>query len=182
MSSKLKQARLERGYSIEDISDRLNIRRQYLIDLEEGNFDALPGKIYVDGYVKIYSKFLDVELENSTGTNPGIIQRDDIKGENEDLAGLSQDMKYQKYFILASIISLIIIFFSYNIIRSSDNTGINMFTEIIAQKFRSNNLHSLESLNKMDYAIEDLLSDEGLNIDQTLAEEDDMVMQDTIEY
>ena len=195
MLSKLKQLRLEHGYSIQDVSDKLNIRRQYLIDLEEGNFNALPGKIYVEGYVKIYSKFLGIELQNESENNVRIGLENNLKGENDDLSDLKQDIKYQKYFIITSIISLIIIFFSYNIIRSGDHTGMDMFTEIISRKFRSNNLYSSESNNKEnyskggyskieypkgDYTEDDILAMSGIYIDQTLEEEDDMVMQEII--
>ncbi len=192
MSAKLKQARLEHGYSIEDVSNRLNIRRQYLIGLEEGNFDSLPGKIYVDGYIKIYSKFLGVDLQNENRNDIGNISLDsNLKEESDDLYDLKKNIKYQKYFIIASIISLIIIFFSYNIIRSSDNTGINMFKEIIAHKFSSKNLYILESDHTMDYPKESydnqgydedkIIAAGGIYIDQTLAEEDDMVMQEDIQ-
>jgi|APCry1669190288_1035285.scaffolds.fasta_scaffold12621_4 hypothetical protein len=58
--SKLKQARLDAGKGIEEISLAINIRKQYLIALEEENFDIIPGKVYVDGYLKLYAKYLGI--------------------------------------------------------------------------------------------------------------------------
>ena len=60
MSSKLREAREEAGYTVEEVAEQLNIRKQYIICLEEGNFEDIPGKIYVEGYTKIYSEFLGI--------------------------------------------------------------------------------------------------------------------------
>ncbi|MFK7973569.1 MAG: helix-turn-helix domain-containing protein [Rickettsiaceae bacterium] len=62
MTSKLKEEREKAGYTVEQVAEKLKIRRQYIIDLEEENFESLPGKIYVKGYIKMYHEFLDLEL------------------------------------------------------------------------------------------------------------------------
>lgn len=62
MNSKLKEAREKAGYTIEQVAKILKIRKQYVVDLEEENFSGIPGKIYVDGYTKIYHEFLGLEL------------------------------------------------------------------------------------------------------------------------
>ena len=64
MSSKLKEAREEAGYTVEEVAEQLNIRKQYIICLEEGNFEGIPGKVYVEGYTKMYSEFLGIEAPN----------------------------------------------------------------------------------------------------------------------
>ena len=61
MTSKLKEAREAAGYSIEEISNILKIRKQYIVNLEEEVFDDIPGQVYVDGYTKIYHEFLGLE-------------------------------------------------------------------------------------------------------------------------
>lgn len=116
MSSKLKEARLKAGYSIEDVSLKLNIRKQYLIDLEEENFEAIPGQIYVDGYIKLYSDLLGIE-------RPIINIRDEtnsIKAKYK-LRKTAKKRFSQKYFIIASILLLIIIFSTYNYIKIGKN-------------------------------------------------------------
>lgn len=57
----LREAREARAYSIADIEEKLNIRSKYIFALEEEDFDALPGKAYVLGYVKSYALFLALE-------------------------------------------------------------------------------------------------------------------------
>lgn len=61
MASKLKEAREKAGYSIEEVADILKIRKQYLLDLEEEDFEDIPGKVYVEGYTKIYYEFLGLK-------------------------------------------------------------------------------------------------------------------------
>lgn len=62
MSSKLKEAREKAGYSLDEISEILKIRKQYLIGLEEDIPEDLPSQVYIDGYKKIYYEFLGLKL------------------------------------------------------------------------------------------------------------------------
>ena len=60
MTSELKEARQKAGYTVEKVAEILKIRRQYIIDLEEENFQDIPGQVYVDGYMKMYHEFLGI--------------------------------------------------------------------------------------------------------------------------
>lgn len=114
MVSELKQKRLELGYSIEYVSDKINIRKQYIIDIEEENFDGLPGRVYVDGYVRIYSKFLGVD--NYLYSYDSEIQQKIVVPEhNSDYA-----RKYQKYFLVASVFCLGMVFAGYGFVKSGN--------------------------------------------------------------
>ncbi len=62
----LRMAREARGYSLEDIEEKLNIRSKYIFALEEEDFEALPGKVYVLGYVKNYARFLSLDVDAIT--------------------------------------------------------------------------------------------------------------------
>ena len=57
----LQQTRIKAQLSIEDVSRQLNIRKHYIIALEEDRLDEIPSAVYAQGYLKIYSKFLGVE-------------------------------------------------------------------------------------------------------------------------
>ena len=54
----LKQARIDANLSIEDVSRQLNIRKHYIIALEENKLEEIPAALYAQGYIRIYSKFL----------------------------------------------------------------------------------------------------------------------------
>jgi len=60
----LKERREARGISLIEVEKDLKIRKKYLQALEEGNIDIIPGKAYIIGYLRNYSKYLGVNEEN----------------------------------------------------------------------------------------------------------------------
>ncbi|MBU4562164.1 helix-turn-helix domain-containing protein [bacterium] len=60
----LKERREARGISLIEVEKDLKIRKKYLQALEEGNIDAIPGKTYIIGYLRNYSKYLGINEEN----------------------------------------------------------------------------------------------------------------------
>ena len=60
----LKERREAKGISLIEVEKDLKIRKKYLQALEEGNIDAIPGKTYLIGYLKNYSKYLGIDEEN----------------------------------------------------------------------------------------------------------------------
>jgi cytoskeletal protein RodZ len=59
----LKHSRLERRLQLEDISEELHIRRQYLAALEADEWDKLPGEVYAIGFLRSYARFLGVDAD-----------------------------------------------------------------------------------------------------------------------
>ncbi|MAV88211.1 MAG: hypothetical protein CMM67_08185 [Rhodospirillaceae bacterium] len=59
----LHDARLRLNENISEVSRTLKIRQVYLEALESNNFDQLPGKIYVIGFIKAYAKYLELDVE-----------------------------------------------------------------------------------------------------------------------
>ena len=57
----LKDARLASKLSIEKVSDKTRIGVAYLIAIEAGDFNALPGQVYASGFVRTYAKFLGLD-------------------------------------------------------------------------------------------------------------------------
>ncbi len=60
----LRERREARGISLIEVEKDLKIRKKYLQALEEGNIDAIPGKTYLIGYLRNYSKYLGIDDEN----------------------------------------------------------------------------------------------------------------------
>lgn len=59
----LRKKREEKGLSLKEISQKINISEKNLIFLEEENFDRLPPEIYLKGFLKKYAEFLNLDLE-----------------------------------------------------------------------------------------------------------------------
>ena len=60
----LRERREARGISLIEAEKDLKIRKKYLQALEEGNLDVIPGKTYIIGYLRNYSKYLGIDEEN----------------------------------------------------------------------------------------------------------------------
>lgn len=60
----LKERREARGVSLIEVEKDLKIRKKYLQAIEEGNIDIIPGKTYLVGYLRNYSKYLGIDEEN----------------------------------------------------------------------------------------------------------------------
>lgn len=62
--SVFKEARIKADLSVEDVSSRLNIRKHYIIAIEENRFSDIPSGVYAQGYIKMYAKLLGIDSTN----------------------------------------------------------------------------------------------------------------------
>jgi len=63
----LRQAREARGESVEEVSHVLKLRPRQIEAIEAGRFDLLPGRAFVRGFVRNYSRYLGVDVEPMMG-------------------------------------------------------------------------------------------------------------------
>ncbi|RXT15180.1 RodZ domain-containing protein [Ammoniphilus sp. CFH 90114] len=59
----LKEARIKKDYTLEDIQKTTKIQKRYLEAIEEGNLDALPGHFYARAFVKSYAEAVGLDPE-----------------------------------------------------------------------------------------------------------------------
>lgn len=60
---KLREAREQQGFTIEDVEEETKIRKLYIKALEEEDFSVLPPLVYANGFVKSYANFLNLNVE-----------------------------------------------------------------------------------------------------------------------
>jgi len=58
IGQRLREARVQKGYTIEEVAKATKIRSQFISSLERGNYVAMPSSAYVYGFVKNYVDFL----------------------------------------------------------------------------------------------------------------------------
>ncbi len=112
----LKEAREKAGYSIAEISNRLNIRKAYLINIEEENYNNLPGQPYINGYIKMYYKFL--------GLTPPL-QEEKYNDNNTKKTILKISSIYYKKYIIITTIPLVFLIIWFNITTQDKTNNIN---------------------------------------------------------
>ncbi|GAF23548.1 transcriptional regulator in cluster with unspecified monosaccharide ABC transport system [Bacillus sp. JCM 19047] len=59
----LKENREEKQLSLDDLQQRTKIQKRYLVAIEEGNFDTLPGIFYARAFVKTYAEAVGLNAE-----------------------------------------------------------------------------------------------------------------------
>ena len=57
----LRLAREQPGLTLQDVSEALNIKREYLEALEANEYDAIPGAVFVKGFIRNYGNFLELD-------------------------------------------------------------------------------------------------------------------------
>lgn len=63
IGEELRLNRESKAISLREVEDATNIRMKYLIALEAEDFDVLPGKVYIVGFLKTYARFLGLNDE-----------------------------------------------------------------------------------------------------------------------
>ncbi len=63
LGNRLKEARLAKGLSLEDLQTMTKIQKRYLIGIEEGDYSSMPGNFYVRAFVKQYAEALLLDVD-----------------------------------------------------------------------------------------------------------------------
>src|SRR5690625_7648332 len=61
LGEKLKEARLEKGYTIEDIETMTRIQARHLQAIEDNNFSYIPGNFYARVFIKEYANVVGLD-------------------------------------------------------------------------------------------------------------------------
>lgn len=73
LGSRLKEARLSKGYSLDDLQELTKIQKRYLQAIEEGNYSIMPGTFYARAFIKQYAEAMDLDAEQLLETFQGEI-------------------------------------------------------------------------------------------------------------
>jgi cytoskeleton protein RodZ len=58
VGAELRQARLQRGETLEEVAELLRIRPGYLAGIEQGDLSVIPGRPYALGFLRSYAQYL----------------------------------------------------------------------------------------------------------------------------
>jgi len=63
LGNRLKEARLAKNLSLDDLQSMTKIQKRYLVGIEEGNYSSMPGNFYVRAFIKQYAESLGLNPE-----------------------------------------------------------------------------------------------------------------------
>jgi len=83
----LREKRVELGVDLDQVQAKTKIRKRYLMALEAGEWDSLPGEVYARGFVRSYAELLGLdglELLQKYAPHPGAqaVEEDSRRGIN----------------------------------------------------------------------------------------------------
>jgi len=90
IGTRLKEKRISLGYTIEKVSGELKIRPEFIKALEDDNYSVFTSDLYAKGFIKNYSKYLELDPENFSA-----VYRRDIQGKKLEVKKY-RDTKDQK--------------------------------------------------------------------------------------
>ncbi|SEO31369.1 protein RodZ, contains Xre-like HTH and DUF4115 domains [Amphibacillus marinus] len=83
IGEKLKEARLEKGLTLDDVQRLTKIQTRHLVAIEKNEFSIIPGSFYVRAFIKEYAAVLDLDaqelLQEHAGELPAPDQENTIE-------------------------------------------------------------------------------------------------------
>jgi cytoskeleton protein RodZ len=64
IGARLKKAREGANFSLQDISDRTRISLRFLAAIENDDFAALPGRVYIYGFTRAFARAVGLDEES----------------------------------------------------------------------------------------------------------------------
>ncbi|MDL2280288.1 DUF4115 domain-containing protein [Selenomonadales bacterium OttesenSCG-928-I06] len=61
MGELLREVREAKGITLKDVENDISIRVLYLQSIEDGNYDVIPGEVYLKGFIRNYSVYLGLD-------------------------------------------------------------------------------------------------------------------------
>ncbi|MFD0616783.1 helix-turn-helix domain-containing protein [Paenibacillus sp. GCM10027629] len=142
----LRNARLEKGMSLDDIQELTKIRKRYLEAIEDGDYKVLPGSFYVRAFVKTYAETLGLDsdeivqlyksdipepVSESASVEPIIQKRRRSERQRQDRAGKWISAVLMWLFL---ILIAVVIYFFYIHKASPSTDKVDTGTQITDEK------------------------------------------------
>lgn len=146
LGARLKEARVSKGYSLEDLQEKTKIQKRYLSAIEEGNYGVMPGTFYVRAFIKQYAEAVDLDanelletykselptskVAENLGTGATIQQGakvTDSRRRSNVAKTASSNKKFSEVmpkFVVAIFIVVAIIVLAYLMINQPDNNAV----------------------------------------------------------
>jgi cytoskeletal protein RodZ len=105
----LRRRRDEVQLSLKEIGQRLGIKEEYLLDLENGNYRDLPPQVYVRGFIKSYAGLLGIDsgqLIKIYNREMSFLNEEEAEGQKDESAGVGRFSLKEYLVITPKILTL----------------------------------------------------------------------------
>ncbi|AIL65289.1 Helix-turn-helix domain protein [Rickettsiales bacterium Ac37b] len=114
----LREERLKKGLSLEEVSEKTKVRTFYLSAIEENsNREDIPAPVYMLGYLKIYADFLGLDGKQIVTHLKSEIELSNLSFPNN----YQDDHKPNFFTVLVSILLLILSYSFYYMVQNQYN-------------------------------------------------------------
>ncbi|MCE3255093.1 MAG: Helix-turn-helix domain [Rickettsiaceae bacterium] len=87
----LKTKRISLEISIEEVSHKLKVKKQDIINLEENNLDLITRHLYLSGFIKSYGKILKINNDIIDEYISGMARKCNTKNTKHQLVNLDRE-------------------------------------------------------------------------------------------
>lgn len=189
VGERLKEARQAKGYTLDDLQQITKIQKRYLVAIEEGNLNVLPGNFYARAFIKQYADTVglngDQLLSEHTDTIPSPQDKNYVESvaAKQTRAGNKKDNiinELQQHLPTILVVILVIaitgaIYIAINQSNKSPGSLINQPSEDTQVEVSTNN-----DVDDQDTS-EDTTSEEDTSEEDTTDEETNEDTQQTVE-
>ncbi|WP_411349758.1 helix-turn-helix domain-containing protein [Paenibacillus sp. WLX2291] len=86
LGRQLRDARLARGLSLDDVQEMTKIRKRYLEAIEAGDFKVLPGSFYVRAFIKTYAEAVGISPDELLQEHQDVVPEPEPEAVMEPVA------------------------------------------------------------------------------------------------
>ncbi|WP_407392132.1 RodZ domain-containing protein [Carnobacterium jeotgali] len=142
IGEKLKEARKAKGYTLDDLQQMTKIQKRYLIAIEEGNYDVMPGKFYARAFIKQYADTVglngDQLLEEYTDAVPHTHDEEYVEkvstdqtrsGKNTENVFLTKVQDYLPTILIGLLAVAIVAAIYFAVIKTNNQGNEDMITK-----------------------------------------------------
>jgi cytoskeletal protein RodZ len=139
LGTRLKEARLSKGYSLDDLQEITKIQKRYLVGIEEGNYSIMPGSFYVRAFIKQYAEAVGLNPEDILETYKGELPGTKNDQVSQSMTQTSTRRKVSKSpsnkmmeampKVIVGLFIIVIIVAIWVLLQSKSKTGTNEYDD-----------------------------------------------------
>ncbi len=168
----LRDKRIVKGLTIEDVSDAIKIRRKYLEAIESGNYSEIPDIVYTKSFLKIYAEYLGFDRvlaikrfmdEISQEESVSINQKSSVVTRERNYLNTTKRVNFARWLGYVSFLLIIafVVWAAFSFFGNKSNSSSEMYTppareqetSINETQESSNQSYPTDALDDQDQAI-----------------------------